>query len=411
MIEWVECILGDVLELQRGFDLPSQDRSDGEFPIIASNGVTGFHKEFKVKPPGVVIGRSGSIGGGQYIERKFWPLNTTLWVKDFKNNDPRFCYYLLKSIDLKQFNVGSGVPTLNRNHIHPYPVKIPKDVSIQRKISDFAGAFDDKIALIDKTNETLEAIVKNIFKDWFVEFGPSKLKAIGRKPASMNEETASLFPDSFQDSELGKIPKGWSVATVEEVSRRIAMGPFGSNIKTDNFVKSGVPIIRGSNLSKGFVEEGFVFLTDDKADELKKSAAFPLDLIFTHRGTIGQIEMIPKTSRFKKYIVSQSQLVLSPNESKVSAYYLNEFFHSHLGFDQWMSYSSTTGVPAIGQPTTNLKKIKLVLPPISVMSKFDQYAEMFLTKRDWNNLESKQLEQARDLILPKLISGEIELKD
>ncbi len=86
-------------------------------PVIASTGIGGYHNETKVNAPGVVIGRSGSIGGGQYITVDFWPLNTTLWVKDFKGHHPRYVYYLLKSIDFSQFNVGSGVPTLNRNHL------------------------------------------------------------------------------------------------------------------------------------------------------------------------------------------------------------------------------------------------------------------------------------------------------
>ena len=117
--EWKHTTLGEVLTLQRGMDLPVQDRRAGKYPVVASTGVVGRHDTAPVKGPGVVIGRSGSIGGGQYIQSDYWPLNTTLWVKDFKGNNPRYCYYLLKSLDFSTFNAGSGVPTLNRNHIHP----------------------------------------------------------------------------------------------------------------------------------------------------------------------------------------------------------------------------------------------------------------------------------------------------
>jgi type I restriction enzyme S subunit len=85
-----------------------------------------------VKGPGVVIGRPDRLGGGQLVEGDFWLLNTALWVKDFKGNAPRFCYDLLKSLNLVRFNAGSGVPTLNRNHIHPLPVKVPEELSEQR---------------------------------------------------------------------------------------------------------------------------------------------------------------------------------------------------------------------------------------------------------------------------------------
>ncbi|MFA0173197.1 restriction endonuclease subunit S, partial [Vibrio splendidus] len=109
--------LNEFITLQRGFDLPKGDRVEGGIPVVASTGVGGYHNESKVKAPGVVIGRSGSIGGGQYITDDFWPLNTTLWIKDFKGHDPRYVYYLMRSIDFTKFNVGSGVPTLNRNHL------------------------------------------------------------------------------------------------------------------------------------------------------------------------------------------------------------------------------------------------------------------------------------------------------
>src|SRR5664280_2833688 len=99
--------LADVITLQRGFDLPESERKDGDVPVIASTGVIGFHAEKRVDGPGVVIGRSGSIGGGQYIADDFWPLNTTLWVKDFKGHYPRFIYYLLRNIDFTRFNAGA----------------------------------------------------------------------------------------------------------------------------------------------------------------------------------------------------------------------------------------------------------------------------------------------------------------
>jgi len=145
MSEWKEITLGDFMTLQRGFDLPESSRIAGSSPIIASTGIVGTHNKAMVKGPGVVIGRSGSIGGGQFIQSDFWPLNTTLWVKDFKGNDPRFCYYLLKSIDLTRFNAGSGVPTLNRNHIHPLPINVPTSNTEQKAIAHILGSLDDKI--------------------------------------------------------------------------------------------------------------------------------------------------------------------------------------------------------------------------------------------------------------------------
>lgn len=136
---WAIGTLGDILTLQRGFDLPVGERREGSYPVIASTGQIGVHSEYAVKGPGVVIGRSGSIGGGQWVGSDFWPLNTTLWVKDFRGNNPAYCYYLLRSIDFSRFNAGSSVPTLNRNHVSGLKIVIPPE-RLRREFSAFAGS-------------------------------------------------------------------------------------------------------------------------------------------------------------------------------------------------------------------------------------------------------------------------------
>ena len=212
---WQESTLGDLLTLQRGFDLPQDERVPGDYPVVASTGAVATHHIAAVQGPGVVIGRSGSIGGGQYIKENFWPLNTTLWVKDFKGNNRRFCYYLLRSLDLANFNAGSGVPTLNRNHIHPLPVKIPT-VPEQQAIAHVLGTLDDKIELNRRMKQTLEEMARAIFQDWFVDFGPTRAKMEGQEPY-LPPELWDLFPDELVESELGAIPEGWEVKALKQV--------------------------------------------------------------------------------------------------------------------------------------------------------------------------------------------------
>jgi len=122
---WEIVQLKDALILQRGFDLPTKKRKEGNIPIYAATGVAGTHDEVKVKGPCVVTGRSGSIGTVIYVDEDFWPLNTTLWVKDFRRATPIYAYYLLKGFELSSFNSGAAVPTLNRNDIHTLPVILP----------------------------------------------------------------------------------------------------------------------------------------------------------------------------------------------------------------------------------------------------------------------------------------------
>jgi type I restriction enzyme, S subunit len=136
---WETGRLDDVLVLQRGFDLPKADRVDGAVPIYAATGVTGFHNEAKVKAPGVVTGRSGTIGDVIYVQEDFWPLNTALWVKEFPKSEPLYAYYVLSSLELKQFNSGAAVPTLNRNDIHGLDALIPPR-SLQRKFQEVVAS-------------------------------------------------------------------------------------------------------------------------------------------------------------------------------------------------------------------------------------------------------------------------------
>jgi len=127
----------DFITLQRGFDLPFHQRQSGEFDIISSNGFAEKHSEFKVKGEGVITGRSGTIGKVFYTKDNFWPLNTTLWVKDFKGNSPKFVYYFLQQFKLEQYQTGTGVPTLNRNFLDEIEFDLP-DLATQQHIVDLA---------------------------------------------------------------------------------------------------------------------------------------------------------------------------------------------------------------------------------------------------------------------------------
>ncbi|GBE18520.1 putative type-1 restriction enzyme specificity protein MG438 [archaeon BMS3Abin16] len=168
MSDWKECKLGDVITLQRGHDLSKSKMMDGSVPVAGSNGIIGYHDVATTNAPGITIGRSGNLGNAFFYKEDFWAHNTTLYVKDFKGNNELFIYYFLKTFDFKQFNVGSAVPTLNRNHIHPLDVLIPP-LPEQRAIASVLSSLDDKIDLLHRENQTLEAMAETLFRQWFVE--------------------------------------------------------------------------------------------------------------------------------------------------------------------------------------------------------------------------------------------------
>ena len=147
--EWEVKRLGDIAPLQRGFDLPNPQLKQGPYPVVYSNGVLNQHEEFQVKGPGVVTGRSGTIGKVTFIEQDFWPHNTTLWVTNFNGNDPQFVFYLFTRIGLEQFASGSGVPTLNRNDVHDHKVIIPFLKTEQTAIAAVLFDMDAEIAALE----------------------------------------------------------------------------------------------------------------------------------------------------------------------------------------------------------------------------------------------------------------------
>lgn len=153
---WRVGTLVDLIELQRGFDLATQHRKAGIYPIYASTGISEYHSEYKVKGPGIVTGRSGSLGEVFYIEENFWPLNTTLWIKSFKNATPIFAFYVLKGINISDYNGGSAVPTLNRNHIHLHQLIVP-EIQVIKRFEEIEKKLFHQIKVIDNQQKALQS--------------------------------------------------------------------------------------------------------------------------------------------------------------------------------------------------------------------------------------------------------------
>jgi len=162
-------------------------------------------------------------------------------------------------------------------------------------------------------------------------------------------------------SDVNNIPEGWVEAILGENLTEIAMGPFGSNLKVDMFTESGVPVIKGGNLLGNFIGGDFSFVSEEKADSLRKSVAYPNDLIITHRGTLGQVSLVPE-NKYKRYVASQSQIRLSVDTEKLHHRYLLYFFKSRLGQYEILKNASQVGVPAISTPTKSVKEIELTIP-------------------------------------------------
>lgn len=161
---WSVLKVGDVVTLQRGFDITRKEQKAGKFPVVSSSGILSYHDTAMVKGPGVIIGRKGSLGTVFYVEDDYWPHDTTLWVKDFHGNDPKFIYYFLKSLNFKQFDVGSSNPTLNRNHVHTIQTGLP-ELSEQREIAKILTACDTKNFLLEQETSLLEELFRALLEE------------------------------------------------------------------------------------------------------------------------------------------------------------------------------------------------------------------------------------------------------
>ena len=169
--EWKEKRLEDVAPLQRGFDLPTSQLEKGPYPVVYSNGIGYYHKYYKCKAPGLVTGRSGTIGHFTYIrDGYYWPHNTTLWVTDFKGNEPLFIEYLYKNKHFENFMMGSGVPTLNRNEIHKEHSAIP-NLAEQQSLGSFFSSFDRLLSDHHRRLENLRRVKKSMLQKMFPQQG------------------------------------------------------------------------------------------------------------------------------------------------------------------------------------------------------------------------------------------------
>ena len=224
---WVTQPLVDVATLQRGYDLPVQDRTTGTHPIFAANGSVGLHGSAKCKGPGVVTGRSGTIGRVHFVEEDYWPLNTSLYVKDFHGNHPKWVYYMLQSFGLEQYSQGAGVPTLNRNLVHCEPVNVPP-LEEQRRIA----------AILDQA-ETLRT---------------QRRAAL----VQLDSLTQSIFLDMFGDPVTN--PKGIRKAALVDVAEISTGSTPGRG--ADGYYDGSIPWVKTTEVSGGVIRDTEEKLTD-----------------------------------------------------------------------------------------------------------------------------------------------------
>lgn len=436
--------LNEFITLQRGFDLPSNKRISGSVPVVASTGIAGYHNEIKVKAPGVVIGRSGSIGGGQYIEKDFFPLNTTLYVKDFKGHYPRFIYYLLKSIDFTSFNVGTGVPTLNRNHLSSILIS---DLGIdkEKEIANILGSLDQKIQLNIQINQTLEQIAQALFKSWFVDFDPvrAKVQALsdgmsfeqaelaamqaisGKTPEELTAlsqtqpdryaelaETAKAFPCEMVEVDGVEVPKGWELKPFGSLLENTIGGDWGKEEEDEKHTEN-VFVFRGTDLPNVQTNEFDAIPKRYIAkNKLKSRKAKYGDIIIEVSGgsknqPTGRSLLITKNllCNFNLPIIPASFCRLfTPINEKIAVLLACHLKMIYTQGKTWEYQVQSTGISNF-QTKNFLENELVVIPDENIFNAFYEKVGVIFEKMTSN--ENMLLSKTRDLLLPRLLNGKI----
>ena len=382
--DWREKKLGDVITLKRGYDLATAARRPGDVPIISSSGTSGFHDTAMVNGPGVVTGRYGTIGEVFYTDENFWPLNTTLYVSDFKGSDPRFVSYYLKTLNFSAYSDKAAVPGINRNDLHEALVLWPSH-SEQIAIARVLASLDAKIDLNRQMSATLEDMARALFKSWFVDFDPVHAKAANRD-TGLSADIAALFPDGFDDVGL---PRGWHRRSLYDFSNVIYGAPFASSRFNSNGI--GLPLIRVRDLA---THKPAIF-----TDEEHRAAHViqPGDIVVGMDGEFrchiwkGQPSYLnQRVCHFEPLGVTPISFVALAVEAPLAQF-----------------ERGAVGTTVIHLGKRDLDTVDLIGPGEALMEAFGRAADPLFTRSVAASQQFRQLEQLRDALLPKLLSGEL----
>ena len=341
--------LGEFVTLKRGYDLPSAKRIVGHVPVVSSSGITGHHNVAKVEGPGVVTGRYGTLGEVFFVADSFWPLNTSLYVHDFKGNDPRFSAYFLKTVLTKRNSDKAAVPGVNRNDLHRLSVRVTRDTGEQRTIASILSAYDyliennrRRIALLDET-------ARMLYREWFVCF---------------------CFPGHAHVKFIEGRPEGWERCEVGDILEL----RYGKALKESDRVEGPFPVYGSSGIvgtHQSALVEGPAIIVGRKGNvgSIYWSAAdfWPIDTVY----------FIPKDkSDFWLYLALQSVRFQNTDASVP-------------GLNRNFAYSRE-----VMRPNDRLRRL------------FNEFATPIFSQRTTLKNYNQKLAQTRDLLLPRLMNGE-----
>ena len=366
MAIWKIDELGEFVTLKRGYDLPQQKRKNGEIPIFSSSGVTGTHNEAMVEAPGVITGRYGTIGEVFFAETSFWPLNTTLYVENFHENDEKFVYYFLKTLEWKKFASASAVPGINRNTVHIEIVRFP-DFETQQKIASVLSTIDKKIAVNKAINDNLE------------------------------QQAATYFQELF----INNANPMWQISTISDLGTVVG-GSTPSKTKPEYYTNNGIAWITPKDLSinkSKFISHGENDITELG---LKNSSATVMPkgtVLFSSRAPIGYIAIASNevtTNQGFKSVIPYSEIGTA-------------FVYFFLKHSLPVIESAASGSTFKEISGSAMKNIPAIIPDRNTLDQFNSFCAPIFAQQKILEEQNHSLAMLRDSLLPKLMSGAIDI--
>ncbi|MCX5825595.1 MAG: restriction endonuclease subunit S [Deltaproteobacteria bacterium] len=365
-MSWHTGRLGDVITLKRGHDLPDTKRQDGDVPVVSSSGITGYHNEPKAMAPGVVTGRYGTLGEVFYVEEDYWPLNTALYVTDYKGNHPRFVAYFLKNILRNYQSDKAAVPGVNRNVLHELKVRTA-DPKSQIRIADILSAYDGLIENNRRRMALLEELARQLFREWFVRL---------------------RFPGHEHTRITNSVPEGWGRETLGDLAK-ITMGQSPES-KYYNEDGEGLPF------HQGVTDFGARFVTHRIYTTALNRIGEPGDILCSVRAPVGRLNVT-----LDKIVIGRGLAALRSKTGRQSL--LLQQLRAHFFKEDLIGggaiFASVTKKEFSAQ--------EILEPSERLKQSFEEVTRPCDEQLRVLHLQNQQLRTARDLLLPCLMIGEI----
>ena len=381
MNEFHQLSLGDILTFQRGFDITKDEQSEGTVPIVSSSGISSYHNKWKVKGPGLVIGRKGTLGTVHFVHTNFWPHDTTLWVKDFKGNSPIFLSYFLRTLRLENFDVGASNPTLNRNHIHKIKVIFPRRVETQKRIAAILSSYDGLIEGNKRRIALMEKLADEIYRDWFVRF---------------------RFPNYGKTTVVKGVPKGWALVKLERAFTFTGGGTPSKEVRrywNDGDVNWFTPSdITGADGI--FLERSGDRCTEEGLNSSSAKMFPPYSVMLTSRATIGAIGI-----NLTPACTNQGFITCIPN-ARYPLPYLYQWVKLAKPHFELLAGGTTFAELTKG----TFKRIEILTPPESIVTEYARIVSPLFNAIENHLRANVKLIEAREALLLRLISGKLSVE-